>query len=348
MNSWEKILVSPSDTLMEVIEILHEGGYRIALVTDHESKLIGTVTDGDVRRALINNVSMNDLIKLVMNKNPLTVSDEAQKEEVLAMMEDQDLLHMPIVDQYGVLCDLVTLQQLHKKPVHDNPVFIMAGGFGKRLHPLTKDTPKPLLKVGDKPILDTIIEQFVSHGFRIFYISTHFMPEKIKDNFVNKNLGDISIEFIHESEPLGTAGSLGLLPKNISKLPIIIMNGDLLTKVNFSHLLEYHEKNKVQATMCVREYDFQVPYGVVKIKGNKINGIEEKPVHNFFVNAGVYVLNHELIKKIDGRTYIDMTDFLESELDSGGVSAFPIHEYWLDIGQVDEYNKANRDIYTEF
>ena len=174
------------------------------------------------------------------------------------------------------------------------------------------------------------------------------MPEKIKDNFVNKNLGNISIKFIHESEPLGTAGSLGLLPKNLSKLPMIIMNGDLLTRVNFSHLLDFHEENKSQATMCVREYDFQVPYGVVKIKGHEIDGIEEKPVHRFFVNAGIYVLNHSLIKKIDSNICLDMTDFLESELDTGKVGAFPIHEYWLDIGQIDEYNKANRDIHTKF
>jgi len=263
-------------------------------------------------------------------------------------MEADDLLHMPVLDEYSVLCDLLTLQQLHKKPVYNNPVFIMAGGFGTRLHPLTKDTPKPLLKVGNKPILDTIIEQFVSHGFNNFYISTHFMSEKIKDNFVNKNLGDISVEFIHENEPLGTAGSLGLLPKNISKLPIIMINGDLLTKVNFSHLLDFHEDNKAQVTMCVREYDFQVPYGVVTINDHKIKEINEKPIHRFFVNAGIYVLNHNIVEKIDGNTYLDMTDFLESELDSEKVHAFPIHEYWLDIGQIDEYKKANEDIYTKF
>jgi NDP-sugar pyrophosphorylase family protein len=192
------------------------------------------------------------------------------------------------------------------------------------------------------------MEQFINFGFRSFYISTHYMPEKIKDNFSNKDLTGISIEFIHEDEPLGTAGSLGLLPENISKLPMIMMNGDLLTKVDFGHLLDFHKDNKAEATMCVREYDFQVPYGVVEIENHRIKKIKEKPVHKFFVNAGIYILNHSLVQKIDGNTYLDMTDFLESELDTGKVNAFPIHEYWLDIGRIDEYDQANRDIHNVF
>ncbi len=348
MSFWRKLLVKPSNTLMETINILHEGGCRIALVVDQELKLLGTVTDGDIRRALISDFSMDSLITSVMNKNPLTAGSDTQKEEVLMLIKSRDLLHMPIVDKHNMLCNLVTLQQLHQKPIYDNPVFIMAGGFGTRLHPLTKETPKPLLKVGDKPILDTIIEQFVDFGFSNFYISTHYMPEKIQNNFIDKDLGDISIKFIHEERPLGTAGSLGLLPKDISELPIIIMNGDLLTKVDFSRLLDFHEENKAEATMCVREYDFQVPYGVIKMEGHKVKEIKEKPVHKFFVNAGIYILNRKLIQKIDGSAYLDITDFLEGELDIGGVNAFPIHEYWLDIGQIDEYKKANRDIYTIF
>jgi len=346
--SWRKLLVSPSNTLIEAINILHEGGCRIALVVDQELKLLGTVTDGDIRRALIDSVPMDSLVTLIMNKQPLIASSDMQEKEVLSLMDSKDLLHMPILDEHGILCDLVTLQQLHKKSVYDNPVFIMAGGFGTRLHPLTKEMPKPLLKVGDKPILDTIIERFIDFGFSNFYISTHYMPEKIKNNFANKDLIGINIEFIHEDEPLGTAGSLGLLPKKISKLPIIIMNGDLLTKVDFGRLLDFHKENKAEATMCVREYDLQVPYGVVRTEDHKIIEIKEKPVHKFFVNAGIYVVNHSLIQNIDSNTNLDMTDFLESKLDTNKVNAFPIHEYWLDIGQIDEYDKANHDIYTFF
>jgi len=283
-----------------------------------------------------------------MNNQPTKVSKSLSRQDLLSLMSSKGLMHMPIVDKDGALCGLETVQHLIEKQSYNNPVFLMAGGFGTRLYPLTKETPKPLLKVGDKPILDTIIEQFINFGFSNFYISTHYMSEKIKNNFSNKDLSNINIEFIDEDKPLGTAGSLGLLPKSISKLPIIIMNGDLLTKVDFVHLLDFHQASKAEATMCVREYDFQVPYGVIEIEDHKIREIKEKPVHKFFVNAGIYILNHSLVQKVDGDTYLDMTDFLESELDTGKVNAFPIHEYWLDIGQIDEYDKANRDIHTIF
>jgi len=260
------------------------------------------------------------------------------------------ILHVPIVDDDGVICGLETLQHLTEKPSYDNPVFLMAGGFGIRLHPLTENTPKPLLEVGNRPILETIIDQFIDHGFHDFYISTHFKAEQIRDYFKN---GDqqgqgVNIHYIHEEVPLGTAGSLGLLPDNLPDLPIVVMNGDLLTNVDFRNLLDFHNNNNADATMCIREYDFQVPYGVVALDGCSIREIKEKPIHKFFVNAGIYVLNKNLINKVDGESYLNITDFLEKELDSGGVNAFPIHEYWLDIGRMEEYKKANQDIVTIF
>jgi len=335
VSAWEKILIKPNDSLEYAIKVLHEGGCRITLVVDERNKLLGTVTDGDIRRALINKLTMDSEIRLTMNNQPTKVSKSLSRQDLLSLMSSKGLMHMPIVDKDGALCGLETVQHLIEKQSYNNPVFLMAGGFGTRLYPLTKETPKPLLKVGDKPILDTIIEQFINFGFSNFYISTHYMSEKIKNNFSNKDLSNINIEFIDEDKPLGTAGSLGLLPKSISKLPIIIMNGDLLTKVDFVHLLDFHQASKAEATMCVREYDFQVPYGVIEIEDHKIREIKEKPVHKFFVNAGIYILNHSLVQKVDGDTYLDMTDFLESELDTGKVNAFPIHEYWLDIGQID-------------
>jgi len=347
-KDWSNVVTKSTDSLSKGIKVLHDGALRIALVVGQDKKLLGTLTDGDVRRALIKNMPMDTVITSVMNAHPTTVSTNIQKKEIIALMESNDLLHMPVLNENSELCDLITLQQLHKNPIYENPVFIMAGGFGKRLHPLTKEIPKPLLKVGDRPILDTIIEQFIGFGFSNFYISTHYMHEKIINNFSDRDLGNINIEFIHEENPLGTAGPLGLLPENISKLPIVVMNGDILTKVDFGYLLDFHKENKSEATMCIREYDFQVPYGVIETKDHRIKKIEEKPVHKFFVNAGIYVLNHNLIQKIDGNSYLDMTDFLESELDLGRVSAFPIHEYWLDIGQIGEYEKANRDIHTIF
>jgi dTDP-glucose pyrophosphorylase len=348
MNDWKKILLAPEDSLEHAIKVLHEGGCRIALVTDKFGVLLGTVTDGDIRRALINQLTMESPVSLIMNVDPVFVDDKINNKEILSLMSDQGFLHMPIVDKNGIICGLETLQHLMEKPKHDNPVFLMAGGFGTRLHPLTKDTPKPLLKVGEKPILETIIEQFIDYGFHNFYVSIHFKSGQIKDYFKDGKLHDINIKYIHEDIPLGTAGSLGLLPDDLPGLPIIVMNGDLLTKVDFKNLLNFHCEHNSEATMCVREYDFQVPYGVVEIDDYNIKSIKEKPVHSFFVNAGIYVLNRSLINKVDGKSYLDMTDFLEKELNNGGVNAFPIHEYWLDIGQMEEYEKANREFSNVF
>ena len=348
MFDWRRVLLAPDDSLEHTIKVLHEGGCRIALVSDRHGKLLGTVTDGDIRRALITQLTMKSSVSLIMNSNPIAVDNKVGNKEILALMSSQGFLHMPIIDKDGILCGLETLQNLIEKPKYDNPVFLMAGGFGTRLHPLTKNTPKPLLKVGVKPILETIIEQFISYGFHNFYISTHFKSEQIRDYFKNGELHNISIKYLHEDTPLGTAGSLGLLPNNLPDLPMIVMNGDLLTKVDFRHLLDFHGNHNCEATMCVREYDFQVPYGVVEIDNYKIKKIKEKPVHKFFVNAGIYVLSRNLINKVDGKSYLDMTDFLEKELSSDGVCPFLIHEYWLDIGRIDEYEKANREVTTVF
>jgi len=348
MDDWRKVLLTPQDSLERAVKVLHEGGCRIALVADKFGMLLGTVTDGDIRRALINQLTMESPVSLIMNGNPITVDDKINNKEILSLMSDQSLLHMPIIDKDGILCGLETLQHLIESPICDNPIFLMAGGFGTRLHPLTKDTPKPLLKVGNKPILEMIIEQFINYGFHNFYISTHFKSEQIRDYFKDGELHNISIKYVHEDSPLGTAGSLGLLPDDLPDLPIIVMNGDLLTKVDFKNLFNFHCEHNSEATMCVREYDFQVPYGVVEIDDYNIKRITEKPVHKFFVNAGIYVLNRSLINKVDGKSYLDMTDFLEKELNNSGVKAFPIHEYWLDIGQVEEYEKANREFSTVF
>ena len=344
MPDWRELLLSPNDSLDRAIKVLHEGGRRIALVSGENDRLLGTITDGDIRRALISQSTVKSPVSLIMNCNPVTVDDKVENKEILSLMSSQGFLHMPIVNKDGILCGLETLEHLIKSPKHDNPVFLMAGGFGTRLRPLTESTPKPLLKVGLKPILEMIIEQFISCGFHNFYISTHFKSEQIRDYFKTGEAYGVSIEYVHEDNPLGTAGSLGLLPDNLTDLPLIVMNGDLLTKVDFKNLLNFHHESNTEATMCVREYDFQVPYGVIEIDNYKIKKIEEKPIHKFFVNAGIYVLSKNLVDKIDGKSYLDMTDFLNQELNNGGVSTFPIHEYWLDIGRMEEYEKANREV----
>ncbi len=349
MNGWSKTLLKTTDPLEVAIKVLHTGGLRIALVVDDDGKLLGTVTDGDIRRALIKHVGMDYAVTKVMNNNPTTALESERPKVIMSKMKERDLLHVPIVDEQGALVGLETLQHLLDKKKYDNPVFIMAGGFGTRLHPLTKDIPKPLLHVGSRPILETIIRQFIEAGFHKFYISTHYKAEMVREYFGDGSAWDVEIEYVYEDKPLGTAGSLGLLPKNITELPILMMNGDLLTKVDFEHLLAFHHEQGASATMCIREYDFQIPYGVVNVEKQYATSIVEKPVHKFFVNAGIYVLDRKIINKVNGSTYLDMPHLLEKHIEEGdSVNIFPIHEYWVDIGRMEEYERAHESFLSEF
>jgi dTDP-glucose pyrophosphorylase/predicted transcriptional regulator len=349
MKNWTEILLTPEDSIQKTIEVLHTGGNRIALVVDNDRKLIGTVTDGDIRRALIKHIDMDCAVKKIMNTDPVTGLGSESNGAIMLKMKGKDLLHIPIIDEHNVLIGLETLQNLLIVKKYDNPVFLMAGGFGKRLHPLTLNTPKPLLPIGNRPILETILIRFVEAGFHNFYISIHYKADMIREYFGDGSDWGVTIKYIHENKPLGTAGSLGMLPKDITKLPIIMMNGDLLTKVDFIQLLNFHNEEKCMATMCIREYDFQVPYGVVTIEGASIQSIVEKPVQKFFVNAGIYVLDPSLISKVSGVSYIDMPTLLEDRKNHGDyISAFPIHEYWIDIGRIDEYENAHKEYSSKF
>ena len=220
----------------------------------------------------------------------------------------------------------------------------MAGGFGMRLQPLTNDIPKPLLKIGNKPILETILHQFIDAGFHNFYISTHYKADMVRKHFSDGKKWNVSIQYVHEDKPLGTAGALGLLTVDFPELPIIMMNGDLLTNVDFGSLLKFHNEQDAIATMCVREYDIQVPYGVVKLSQQKVVSITEKPIQKFFINAGIYVLNSSLLLSVDGESHIDMPNLLEKQIEANEkVNIFPLHEYWLDIGQIEQLEQAKLD-----
>ena len=342
MFDWKKVLLKPDDTMEYAIKVLHEGGCRIALVSDENYRLLGTITDGDIRRALLKHRGMDCMVEEMMNDNPTTALSSDSSDVIMSRMKARDLLHIPIIDEKGFLVGLETLQHLTYDKKYDNPVFLMAGGFGTRLHPLTEDTPKPLLNVGNRPILETILSRFIKAGFHNFFISTHYKAEKVQAHFGDGSAWGVKIEYVNEEKPLGTAGSIGLLPKNLPKLPILMMNGDVLTKVNFEHLLAFHQEQKGIATMCIREYDVQIPFGVVNIEKQQAKSIVEKPIKKFFVNAGIYVLEPELVNTVNPNTPIDMPNLLEKQIKKGkSVSIFPIHEYWLDIGHMKEYESAH-------
>ncbi len=345
MKDYKKTFIQASDDIGKSIEIIHKSGKRIGLVVDKQNKLLGTVTDGDIRRALLNKLNMSEQVTKIMNSNPAFSSIKESSNKKIQLMQDRDILHIPLLDKNGSVIGLDSLHDLIKKPVYENAVVIMAGGFGKRLMPLTEETPKPLLKVGTKPILETIINNLKGHGFRNFYISLHYKADMIRDYFGDGTDLNISIDYLEEKEPMGTAGCLSLLPDDISDLPLILMNGDLITELNFASLLDNHNQSKSEATVCVAEYDFQVPYGVLKVKDNEIISIKEKPIQKFFVNAGIYVLNKSLLSKIEKDKFIDMPDILIKKLSKNeSINTFPIFEKWIDIGRVSDFMKANEQL----
>jgi dTDP-glucose pyrophosphorylase len=345
MKPWRKALVNSDVTLEQAIEVLDKAALRIALVVDANDKLLGTLTDGDVRRALLKHLPLETPVTQVMNTQPKTAEQSWTESRILAVMEQLELLQLPLVDSDGQIVGLANLHDILNKHRHDNPVFLMAGGFGTRLRPLTNNCPKPMLKVGDKPILEQILLNFVEAGFHRFYISTHYMPEVIRDYFGNGEKWGVSIQYVHEEEPLGTGGALGLLPHDEIDQPLFMMNGDLLTSLNLHSFLEFHETHNGVATMCVREYEHQVPYGVITSEGTQIKSMVEKPVHRFFVNAGIYLLSPALVKSVEPGTRIDMPTLLERHIDAGkAVNMFPIHEYWLDIGRMDDFYKAQTEL----
>lgn len=344
MKSWRKALVNSSATLEQAIEVLDKAALRIALIVGQSDKLLGTLTDGDVRRALLNQRSLQIPVTEIMNAQPKTAEQSWTKSRMLDLMEQYDLLHLPLLDGEGRVVELFSLNYMLNKHCHNNPVFLMAGGFGRRLRPLTNNCPKPMLQVGDKPILEQILLRFIEAGFYRFYISTHYMSDVITGYFGNGQKWGVSIQYIREDRPLGTGGALGLLPHDEIDNPMVVMNGDLLTSISLPSLLEFHERNSSVATMCVREYEYQVPYGVIKSEGMQIKSMIEKPVHRFFVNAGIYLLEPELVKSVPRGSRVDMPTLLELEIDRGKpVAMFPIHEYWLDIGRMDDFETAQKN-----
>ena len=344
MFDWKASILKPDDTMDKAIQILDHVSLRIVMVSDEKDRLLGTITDGDIRRALILHHGMDTCLIDIMYKNPSVAFIEDGREAILAMMKSKDILQVPILDVDRRIVGLETLQNLIEVDKQDNLVFLMAGGFGTRLQPLTDDTPKPLLKVGNKPILETILNQFIEAGFHNFFISTHYKADMVSEYFGDGSQWGVNIQYVHEDSPLGTAGSLGLLPLGLLDLPIMVMNGDLLTNVDFENLLNFHNEKGGVATMCAREYDFQVPYGVIKSVEQKITSIVEKPTHKFFVNAGIYVIEPSLLESVDGNSYLDMPHLLEMQIKQGlQVNMFPLHEYWLDIGQIGQFEQAQLD-----
>jgi dTDP-glucose pyrophosphorylase len=347
-EDWRELQVSPDMSLRDVIAFIDQRARQIALVTDPNQKLLGTITDGDIRRGILRGLQLDAPCREVMFTKPTIFGIDTSKEQAFRTMKDKGIDHIPLVNDEGVIQDLFTLADVLGAYRCDNSVVIMAGGMGTRLGSLTRDLPKPMIEVGGKPILQTIIENFIDQGFHRFHFSVNYLAEVIKDHFGDGSKWNVSIDYIHEEKPLGTAGALGLTGSEFDH-SIIVMNGDLLTNVNFQNLLQFHKEAESMATMCVREFDFEVPYGVVHTKDHHLVSIEEKPIHRFFINAGIYALEPKALEEIPEGEFFNMTHLFERLIEKKLLtSTFPIHEYWKDIGQIPDLQRALTDYPVAF
>jgi dTDP-glucose pyrophosphorylase len=343
MSDWKEVVVSYDLPLRDAIERIDQASLQVALVLDAEGRLLGVLTDGDIRRAILKSLDLNTPTGLVMNTHATTAPLGTSREEMLAIMRRRAFHHLPLVDQDGRVAGLATLDELIGAAQKPNWVVLMAGGLGTRLHPLTKEKPKSLLHVGGKPILETIMESFIEQGFHRFYISVNYKAEMIQEHFGDGSRWGVEIAYLQETMRLGTAGALSLLPEKPTH-PLIVMNGDLLTRVSFDNLLDFHREHMSLATMAVREYEHQVPYGVVRLDGTSIASIEEKPIQRHFVSAGIYALSSEALDRIPAQCFFDMPNLFENLIEAGAqTAAYPLREYWLDIGRMEEFEQAQRE-----
>ncbi|MFH1216567.1 MAG: nucleotidyltransferase family protein [Pseudomonadota bacterium] len=348
MKDWKKAVILSTSTIHDAIVAIDISCVQTALVVDGSYRLMGTITDGDIRRAVLKNLPLDDSVAKVMNINPTIARQGDSQDNILITMKLTGHRHIPILDNDDRLVNVAIMDDMIKADELENWVIVMAGGLGTRLRPLTNDCPKPLLRVGDKPILETIIENCKTYGFRKIFLSINYKAEMIKKYFRDGSHLGLSIEYLEEDERLGTAGALSLLPEAPNK-PIVVMNGDLLTKVNFQHLLDFHRHNQAKATMCVREFEMQVPYGVVSVQDQRISSIIEKPKNRFLINAGIYVLEPETLKLIPKKSYFDMPQLFNWMIERGlSTSAFPVREYWIDIGQMPDFEKAKDEFQEIF
>lgn len=343
----EPLFVSPDASILDAIRVIDAGTQQIAIAVDESRHLLGVVTDGDIRRAILRGVDLSGPVAQILNRKPTVCKRTASREELARTLLGQErITRLPVVDEQGNVLGLYRTEDLVANPYsHDLPVVLMAGGLGTRLRPFTDNIPKPMIDVGGRPILEHIIRRFVSQGFTRFYVSVNYLSHVIKEHFGEGEAFGAQITYIEETERLGTAGSLRLLPKDI-RGPFFVMNGDLLTAANFAAIASYHLETGVEATMCLREYTVQVPYGVVAQAGGRFVGIEEKPMHRHYVNSGIYVLDPAILELLPESGYFDMPSLFDSlmQKDPSAAAVFPLREYWCDIGQVADLERARREI----
>lgn len=346
----EDFFVSNDTSIRSTMRCIDKNTKGIALVVDDQQRIIASITDGDIRRAILDGISLDlPLDELIQRKSgssypkPITAPESTESKKLLRIMREKSIRQIPIVDIDQRVVDLITLADLVPQESLPLQAVLMAGGFGKRLQPLTENLPKPMLPVGDRPLMEHTIEQLKHSGIRNVSITTHYQADKITKYFGNGEAFGVNIDYIPEINPLGTAGALSLL-QNLGE-PLLVINGDILTKVDFRAMKDFHSEHNADLTVGVRLYDFKVPFGVVESNGNQVLDIQEKPEIQFLISAGIYLLEPSVRKFIPRNEHFDMPNLIRRVIDEGGqVVNFPVVEYWLDIGHHSDYERAKNDL----
>ncbi len=347
----ERMLLGADSTVRDAMRCIDEGQSGIALVVGDGGRLIGTVTDGDVRRAMLADIPLDDCVTVLLERQaalgedrpmPLTALAGTPAPELIVLMRRYEVRQIPIIDDEGRPSDVVLLHELIGGEGAPLRAVVMAGGAGTRLGELTATTPKPMLPVGDRPLLERIIEQLRAAGIRHVNLTTHYHAEVIADHFGDGSQHGVEIEYVSEERPLGTAGALGLVA---GSEPILVMNGDILTRIDFRAMHQFHEEQRADMTVAVRPYEARVPYGIVELEGSRISAVTEKPVVRGFVNAGIYLITADVRGFVGRGEQLDMPQLIDRLLEAGRtVVGFPLREYWLDIGRPNDYAQALKDV----
>ena len=344
-----QLSVRPAATLRSAMEHVNLCGLGIVLLLDDDDRFIATVTDGDIRRAILRGSGLDSSVTHALQnsdgkmRSSISADATVTRSEQLAIMRKAEIRHLPLLDKEGRLAGLALSDESENTAELPVQAVIMAGGFGTRLRPLTDSTPKPMLPIAGRPLMERTIEGLQQAGVHRINVTTHYMPEKITDHFGSGSEFGVELNYVSEDEPLGTAGAIGLLGEIND--PLLVINGDILTTADYRSLIRFHQDRSAMMTVGVRHYDLQVPYGVVESENGRVYGLREKPTYDFFVNAGVYLLDPSVQQYIPGSGRYDMTDLIELLLKKGEtVASFPIIEYWIDIGQHDDFDRAQREV----
>jgi dTDP-glucose pyrophosphorylase len=336
------VVIAADDPMQTAIQRIDHSGLKIAIVLDDAGGLLGIVTDGDIRRALLAGHDLSVPVATFMNKTPRTARKGTEAADLLERLRNEQILHLPIVTADGKFHDLAYLPALEAPHHLENDVVIMAGGLGSRLRPLTDKIPKPLVSVGGRPLIDTIVDGLVSQGLTRITLCLNYLGEMLEEHLGDGSRYGATFTFVHEEKRLGTAGALSLLPTRPSR-PFYVLNGDILTTVDFVSMHEFHRQVGSKATMGVNNFHYEVPYGVVEVDDWRITGLSEKPRYSYRVNAGIYLLDPEILDLVPRDEFFDMTSLFDRIIEAGlDSAAFPVRENWLDVGRPEDLKRANQ------